>query len=53
MSQGSDESPLNLIDNNTCDEILQRLRGADGTLPNFDSDPGSPPPALEADVACD
>jgi len=41
MSQGSG-SPVNLIENETCDEILQGLRGADGQLPSFGSDPGSP-----------
>jgi len=53
MCQGSDGSPVNLIDNETCDEILQGLRGADGSLPTFDSEPGTPPPALEAKAACD
>jgi len=50
MSQGSG-SPVNLIDNETCDEIPQGLRGADGQLPSFNSNLGSPPPALEAEVA--
>jgi len=50
MSQGSG-SPVNLIDNETCEEILQGLRGADRQLPSFGSDFGTPPPALEAEVA--
>jgi len=55
MSQGSG-SPVNFLDPETCNTILQDLRGADGKLPDFDSiesDPGSPPPALEAAVALD
>jgi len=43
--------PVNLIYSDTCHEILQGLRGADSQLSSFDSDPGSPPPALEAEVA--
>jgi len=53
MSQRSG-SPVALLDAEACDNILQDLRGADGKLPDFDSvesDPGSPPPALEAEVA--
>jgi len=52
MSQGSG-SPINLLDPETCDGILQDLRGADGQLPDFGSvgsEPGSPPPALELEV---
>jgi len=52
MSQESG-SPVNFLDTETCDDILKDLRGADGTLPDFESDPGSPPPTLEAEVACD
>jgi len=51
MSQGSDGSPVQLLDPATCDDILADFRGADGRLPNFDSKPGTPPPALEAEVA--
>jgi len=53
MSQGSG-SPVAFLDAETCENISQDLRGADGKLPDFDSvgsDPGSPPPALEAKVA--
>jgi len=52
-SQGSG-SPVAFIDAATCDHLLQDLRGADGQLPDFNSigsEPGSPPPALEAEVA--
>jgi len=52
MSQGSG-SPVNFLDAETCDSILQDIRGADGKLPDLDSvesDPGSPPPALEPAV---
>jgi len=55
MSQGS-VSPVSFFDPETCDHILKDIRGADGTLPDFDSverDPGSPPTALEGEVACD
>jgi len=48
MSQGSDGSPVQFLDPATCDDILANLRGADGILPNFDSEPGTPPPTLEA-----
>jgi len=44
MSQGSG-SPVNLLDAETCDILLQDIRGADGKLTDFDSvesDPGSP-----------
>jgi len=51
MSQGS--GPVNFLNLDVCDMILQGLRGEDGTLPNFDSGPESPPPVLEAEVACD
>jgi len=54
MSQGSG-SLVNFLDAETCDTILQDIRG-DGKLPDFDSvesDPGSPPPALEPSVALD
>jgi len=45
MSQGSGSpgSPVAFFDAETCDNILQYLRGADGKLPDFDSvgsDPG-------------
>jgi len=55
MSQGSG-SPVTFLDPKTCDDILKDIRGADSTLPDFDSvesGPGSPPPALEVEVACD
>jgi len=55
MSQGSG-SPVNFLDAETCDNILQDIRGVDGKLPDFnsgESDPGSPPPALEPAVALD
>jgi len=52
MSQGSDGSPVNFLDPATCDDILHNLRHADGSFPTFDSsDPGSPPPTLESEVA--
>jgi len=53
MSQGFG-SPVNFLDAETCDTLLQDIRGADGKLPDFDSiesDPGSSPPALKAEVA--
>jgi len=53
MSQGSG-SPISFLNPETCDTILQDLRGADGKLLDFDSvesDPGSPLPALKAEVA--
>jgi len=53
MSQGSG-SPVAILDAETCKNILQDLRGADGKLPDFNSvgsDPRSPLPALEAEVA--
>jgi len=53
MSQGLGGSPFNFLDLNTCDTILQDLRRADGTLPSFDSVSDTPPPVLEAAVACD
>jgi len=52
-SQGSG-SPVAFMDSTTCDNILADLRGADRQLPDFDSlgsEPRSPPPALEAEVA--
>jgi len=52
MSQGSG-SPINLLDPETCDGILQDLRRANGQLPDFHSvgsKPGSPPPALELEM---
>jgi len=52
MSHGSGGSPVNFLDPDTCDDILQGLGREEGTLPNFDSDPDTPPPALEAEVAC-
>jgi len=53
MSQGSDGSLVQFLDPATCDVILNDLRHADGSFPNFDSsDPGSPVPVLEAEVAC-
>jgi len=51
-SQGSG-SPVAFMDAATCDDLIQDLRGDDGQLPDFDSlgsEPGSPPPALEAAV---
>jgi len=53
MSQGSGQSPVHFSDNDTCEDILKDLRREDGMLPNFDSDPDTPPLALEAEVACD
>jgi len=53
MSQGSGGSPVNLLDPDTCDKILQGLRREDGTLPSFDSDSDTSTPVLEAAVACD
>jgi len=53
MSQGSDGSAVNLIENDTCNEIFQGLKGADGSLPNFERDAGRPAPELEAAVMCD
>jgi len=53
MSQGSG-SPVAIFDAETCDQLIQNLRGVDGKLPDFESagsDPGSPPLALEAEVA--
>jgi len=52
MSQGSG-SPVNFLDPETCDDILKDLRREDGMVPDFESNPGSPPPTLEAEVACD
>jgi len=52
MSQGSEGSSVLFFDPATCDDNLADLRGADGRLPTFDSEPGTPPPALEAEVAC-
>jgi len=52
-SQGSG-SPVAFMDAETFDHLLADLRGADGQLPDFDSigsESGSPPPALEAEVA--
>jgi len=49
MSQGSDASPL--LDPVTYKDNLADLRGADSHLPTFNSNPGTPPPALEAEVA--
>jgi len=46
MNQGS-ESPVNFLDLKTCDDILKDLRR------DFESDLGSPLPALEVKVACD
>jgi len=53
MSQGSG-SLVAFFDAEICDQLIQDLRGVDGKLPEFDSvgsDPGSPPLALEAEVA--
>jgi len=53
MSQGSG-SPVTFLNAETCDDILKDIRRADGKLSDFNSvksDPGSPPPALEAAVA--
>jgi len=52
MSQGSEGSPVLFLDPAACDNILTDLRSSDGSLSMFDSDPGSPPPAFEAEVAC-
>jgi len=52
MSQGSEGSPVQFLDPATCDDILADLRRADGSLPTFDSKLGTPPLALEAEVAC-
>jgi len=55
MSQGSG-SPVIFLGAETCDDILKNFRGADGKLPDFDSiesDPGSPPSALDPEVALD
>jgi len=52
MSQGSG-SPVNFLDTETCDTILKDLRDAHRKLPDFnsvESEPGSPPPALELEV---
>jgi len=52
-SQGSG-SPVTFLDAITCDDILADIQRPDGTLPDFGSipsEPGSPPPALEAEVA--
>jgi len=51
MSQGSEGSPVLFLDPAACDDILADLRGADGRLPSFsdDSEPGIPPPTLEAE----
>jgi len=49
MSQGSIGSPVLFLDPAACEDILADLRGEDGCLPTFsESDPGSPPPTLEA-----
>jgi len=53
MSQGCDGSPGNFLDPVTCDDILADLRGANGSLPTFESDAGTAPPELEAAVACE
>jgi len=53
MSKGSG-SPVAFLDAETCDQLIQDLRGVEGQLPDFasvGSDPGSPPPALKAEVA--
>jgi len=51
MSQSSAGSPVLFLDPAACDKILADLRGEDGRLPTFsDSEPGSPPPMLEAEV---
>jgi len=52
MSQGSEGSPVLFLDPAACEDILADLRGADCSLPTFESDPGSPPPTLEAEVSC-
>jgi len=50
MSQGSEGSPFLFLDPAACDYILADLRGEDGRLPTFsDSEPGTPPPTLEAE----
>jgi len=44
-------SLVTFFDAETCDLLIQDLQGVDGTIPDFasvGSDPGSPPPALEA-----
>jgi len=48
-SQGSGGSPVNFLDTATCDAILEGLRDADGTMPDFTS-PDSPAPELERDT---
>jgi len=51
MSQGSAGSPVLFLDPAACDDVLADLRGDDGCLPTFsDSERGSPPPMLEAEV---
>jgi len=53
MSQGSG-SPVAFFDAETCDMLIQDLRGVDGKIPDFasvGSHPGSPSAALEAEVA--
>jgi len=52
MSQGSEGSPVLFLDPAACDDTLADLRGESGRLPTFsDSEPGSPPPTLEAEEA--
>jgi len=53
MSQGSG-FPLTFLDASTCEDILADIRRPDGTLPDFGSipsEPGTPPPTFEAEVA--
>jgi len=50
MSQGSEGSLVLFLDPAACDDILADLRGKEGRLPTFsDSEPGTPPPTLEAE----
>jgi len=50
MSQSSAGSLVLFLDPAACEDIFADLRGEDGCLPTFsDSDPGSPPPTLEAE----
>jgi len=52
MSQGSAGSLVLFLDLAACEDILADLRGENGWLPTFSkSDPGSPPPTLEAEEA--
>jgi len=50
MSQGSGGSPVHFLDTATCNAILEGLRDTDGHMPDFDSAPCTPPPALPLEV---